>query len=47
MGKFCDAGPRPYREAGSGAAVADYLAGYGEALADRAVEHQPDRLAED
>jgi hypothetical protein len=39
---FCGAGARLHTETGSARAVADYLAGYGEALADQCPDHQPD-----
>lgn len=47
MAKFCNGILRLRPEPGSGRAVADYLAGYGEALADRRAECPSDRMAED
>jgi hypothetical protein len=42
MANFCYGSPRLRPEAGSARAVADYLAGYGEALADQWPELQSD-----
>ncbi|WP_257747505.1 hypothetical protein [Mycobacterium adipatum] len=42
MAKFCYGSVRLRSEAGSARAVADYLAGYGEALADQCPECRPD-----
>ncbi|GAA2563002.1 hypothetical protein [Mycolicibacterium diernhoferi] len=46
MANFCCGSPRLRTDTGSARAVADYLAGYGEALADRGAD-QPERLADD
>jgi hypothetical protein len=42
MANFCFPSPRLCPDAGSARAVAEYLAGYGEALADQCPELQPD-----
>lgn len=42
MANFCYGSVRLRPEAGSARAVADYLAGYGEALADQRPERLPD-----
>jgi hypothetical protein len=47
MDNVCAARWRLRGESGSGRARADYLAGYGEALADRAAERKPERLIEE
>ncbi|QVI26108.1 hypothetical protein MN2019_17525 [Mycolicibacterium neoaurum] len=47
MAKFCYGSPRLHPEPGSARAVADYLAGYGEALADSQSDCAPDQMAED
>ncbi|MGB5110507.1 MAG: hypothetical protein WBO08_02390 [Mycobacterium sp.] len=47
MRKFCGTGARVHTDSRSARAVADYLAGYGEALADRCAERQPDRVADE
>ncbi|WP_395306750.1 hypothetical protein V4U86_14845 [Mycobacterium sp. AMU20-3851] len=47
MANFCCGSPRLRTDAGSAGAVADYLAGYGEALADRGTDGQPERSADD
>jgi hypothetical protein len=47
MANLCFTSVRLRTDPGSAHAVADYLAGYGEALADRCAERQPDRVADE
>ena len=47
MANFCCGSPRRPTDPASARALADYLAGYGEALADHGTDRRPEPLTDD